>query len=378
MYNMPNTIGNELETFLDEPPPWGFDHYKKPFKAWNPYQLYCRYGGSHAPRVDLFGITPPIFPNNDTAYTFDDAVSPEWVFTRNTVQGTPPAEVPLDRIYIDSPDSFTWNRHPINWCLDKYGELQSCPYNNKNRPIVLEIIAHRKDGGDDEGHCITLWNITKEINPEGNIEGEVTVSDSDDYLLSKAGGAPYYQTSPGVRVLEYEYKSTSNRHFIIKKYYAEQMLYTYYENVHVVYAMCRNSPSLMANVHHIPVDTGGSVEFTLDAGWINGSKGGVTYRYCILGSDTNKHNGFVPSGSTITVPINFDWLTQYILENLNGNMFTNFDGNLNFKGEATATLNLLSVPQSYSGYRMYFAFVVLNKNSGKYTFASNPVCIEYQ
>jgi hypothetical protein len=94
--------------------------------------------------------------------------------------------------------------------------------------------------------------------------------------------------------------------------------------------------------------------------------------YIVGGSLSGAYPGFTLPGGNV-IPLNFDPLTRFILQHLNGQLFRDFMGTLDAEGKATA---VLSVPgpldPSNAGKKAIFAFTL----TGGFDFVSNPVCIE--
>jgi hypothetical protein len=120
---------------------------------------------------------------------------------------------------------------------------------------------------------------------------------------------------------------------------------------------------LWVGLDEIQKDTGGSVEFFIDAGAANAGR-----VYLLAGSASGTEPGTPLPGGLATIPLNRDWLTNYILGHLNTSMFTDFSGRLDASGRARASLNLPPVP-AHGGTVMDYAYCLKNP----YDYASNPV-----
>lgn len=123
---------------------------------------------------------------------------------------------------------------------------------------------------------------------------------------------------------------------------------------------------LMADIHTIPENTGGTITFSLDAG--------TTHRmrtYAVLCSATGTSPGTLLPGGLVTLPLNWDPLTDLVLSLANTSIFTNFFGTLDNSGQATAYLNAPPLP-GHAGVVMYYAYCLYKP----FDFASNPVQIE--
>jgi hypothetical protein len=81
--------------------------------------------------------------------------------------------------------------------------------------------------------------------------------------------------------------------------------------------------------------------------------------------------GTLLPGGLVTIPLNRDWFTDFILARLNSGPFQEFFGSLNASGSATAQLNAPPVP-GYAGVTMHYAYALNNP----WDFVSNPVAIE--
>jgi len=112
-------------------------------------------------------------------------------------------------------------------------------------------------------------------------------------------------------------------------------------------------PPLTANIATIPVASGSSVVFGLHAGAANGGR-----PYLLAGTGSGTVPGF-PLGA-VTLPINFDAVTLFVLENTNTPFFANFFGVTGPTGEASAAIALppLGNP-SVVGVVLHFAYLLL-------------------
>jgi len=119
-------------------------------------------------------------------------------------------------------------------------------------------------------------------------------------------------------------------------------------------------------VQTIPVGTGGSMTFLGDGP----DPAPATREYIVLGGASGMIPGTPLPGGKI-LPINWDWLTDLIVLNLNSYLFTNFLGTTNTMGRFTSTLNYPALPPSASGLNLYFAFTYYNP----FDFVSNAVTI---
>jgi len=101
--------------------------------------------------------------------------------------------------------------------------------------------------------------------------------------------------------------------------------------------------------------TGGTVNFTLDAGIAKQNP-----QYILLGSVSGTEPGIPLPGGLETLPVNWDYFTDLILRLLNTGVFSNFLGTLDANGQATAQLNVGPVPPAYVGVPIWFAFTLGN------------------
>jgi hypothetical protein len=120
---------------------------------------------------------------------------------------------------------------------------------------------------------------------------------------------------------------------------------------------------LWVGVDEIDKDMGGTVEFELNAGVANADRG-----YLLAGTASGTSPGTLLPGGLATIPVNRDWLTDYILNHLGPPVFVDFDGTLDGAGRATAVLNAPPVP-AYGGMVMHYAFCLKNP----FDYASNAV-----
>ena len=126
-------------------------------------------------------------------------------------------------------------------------------------------------------------------------------------------------------------------------------------------------PSLVSDTDTIPASTGGTVNFSLDAGPTNRLR-----NYVILGSVTGTSPGFPLPGGTTTLCLNWDALTEIVVKQLNTPVFQNFHSFLDISGQASAQMNSVPLDSSLVGVKLYFAFCLIDP----FSFASNPKEIE--
>ena len=123
---------------------------------------------------------------------------------------------------------------------------------------------------------------------------------------------------------------------------------------------------LESDVDFVPAQTGGTVNFKLQAGAGNAGR-----NYIMLGSVTGTSPGFPLPGGLAVMPLNWDPFTDLVLAFLNTPIFSSFLGGLDATGAAAAQLNAPPLPPAAVGLIMDFAYA-LNK---PFDCASNPVSI---
>ena len=132
-----------------------------------------------------------------------------------------------------------------------------------------------------------------------------------------------------------------------------------------IYQIDAGMIELLSDVDQISEATGGTANFTLDAG---GAKAG--WNYVILGSVTGTAPGtMLPSGKVL--PLNWDVFTSLVINMLNTGTFQGFLGTLDGNGLATAAFNMPS-GTGVVGITFSFAYALLKP----WDVASNPVDIK--
>lgn len=115
-----------------------------------------------------------------------------------------------------------------------------------------------------------------------------------------------------------------------------------------------------------PADSGGIVYFTLNPGIDNANR-----NYALFGCASGTSPGLPLPGGHAVLPINWDVLTDVILQNANVSpVFMNFIGKIDATGMAKAQLNCPPIP-GFGGTRLNFAFAMNNP----FDYASNPVTV---
>jgi hypothetical protein len=124
---------------------------------------------------------------------------------------------------------------------------------------------------------------------------------------------------------------------------------------------------LQADKKAISESVGGAVDLRLEAGDDHANR-----TYLMAGSVSGVAIGIPLPGGQVSLPLNWDFFTQLVINNLNTTIFTNFLGALDGNGSATATFDTLGpLPGGMAGLRFYFAYAI-NK---PWNFASNAVGI---
>ncbi|MHC4446038.1 MAG: S8/S53 family peptidase [Planctomycetota bacterium] len=121
---------------------------------------------------------------------------------------------------------------------------------------------------------------------------------------------------------------------------------------------------LEADTHTLP-ELGGTVNFTLDSG-----PGNANRTYLLLGTSSGNSPGIPLPGGTTTMPLNWDQLTNLIINQINSPVFSDFWGTLDGLGTATAQMNLGPIPGA-AGYTMQFAYAL----SQPWDYVSNPLAV---
>lgn len=116
--------------------------------------------------------------------------------------------------------------------------------------------------------------------------------------------------------------------------------------------------------------SGGRIELTLDAGSAFAGRS-----YVVLGSLSGTDPGMILPGGGV-LPLNQDFLTNYIRQNLFSPHFVDFIGTLDAAGGSTAALDSLGPlhPSILPGSTMSLAFTTYNP----FDFQSNPVNIQIE
>jgi len=131
--------------------------------------------------------------------------------------------------------------------------------------------------------------------------------------------------------------------------------------------MIVSDPSLLADAYSVSTAAGCDIAFSLDAGATY-----ATRNYFIAGTLSGVYPGTVLPGGLV-IPLNRDWVTDYILAHMNAPAFVDFYGTLDGTGSATAGLVLAGPGLApYVGQTLNFAFTM----SSTFDYVSNPIFVE--
>jgi len=126
----------------------------------------------------------------------------------------------------------------------------------------------------------------------------------------------------------------------------------------------RTDNTLVADAFEISMAAGGTVHFTLRAGQAHAGR-----NYLLCGSLSGTDPGTLLPGGLVTIPLNRDWFTTFILEHLYWPVFSEFWGVLDAQGEAVVTMEVPPLGPQWYQWTLYFAFATTNP----WDFASIPV-----
>jgi len=129
------------------------------------------------------------------------------------------------------------------------------------------------------------------------------------------------------------------------------------------------SPTVWVGAYEVSGSSAFDLPIYLDAGAANAGR-----PYLLCGSLSGSFPGTtMPNGKT--APLNWDWWSQHIRDNLFLPIYVDFFGTLDSEGEAVARLNLMQpYAQPYIGETMTFCYVLYDN----YEFVSNPVNVEIE
>jgi len=124
---------------------------------------------------------------------------------------------------------------------------------------------------------------------------------------------------------------------------------------------------LSVDTHFISEQNGGTVNLYLRAGPDNNLR-----NYILLGSMSGTSPGFPLPGGQATLPINWDTITDLVIDLINTPLFFNFLNVLDTAGTQTARIYTRPLPAGFVGTQFYFAFALNNP----WDYVSNPVTLE--
>ncbi|MHC4945137.1 MAG: hypothetical protein ACYTG7_19135 [Planctomycetota bacterium] len=107
---------------------------------------------------------------------------------------------------------------------------------------------------------------------------------------------------------------------------------------------------------------GGTVKFALDAG-----RGNANRNYLMVGGVSGTDPGTLLPGALAMLPVNWDDVSRFVVNNVNSVLFTDFLGVLDADGKAGAQLNVPPLP-GFAGVLMHYAYCC----NQPYNFVSNP------
>lgn len=124
---------------------------------------------------------------------------------------------------------------------------------------------------------------------------------------------------------------------------------------------------LYATTNTLSAATGGTVQYTLDAG------AGNTDRFYAMFASVSGTSPGIPLYQDVVLPINWDLFTEILISLYGTAVCTGFSGNLNASGQGTAILDTLTpLPPDSAGTVMSFAFCLWDPPRD---FASNGLNI---
>ena len=125
-------------------------------------------------------------------------------------------------------------------------------------------------------------------------------------------------------------------------------------------------PGLWASAYSVEASPGSNVPLFLDVGASYGGR-----QYVVLGSFAGTSPGTILPGGAL-LPLNQDWLFNFILGNLGSPLFQGFAGTLDGAGTAGASLNVpAGVATPYAGTTISLAYTLY----GAFDYVSNPIGI---
>lgn len=133
--------------------------------------------------------------------------------------------------------------------------------------------------------------------------------------------------------------------------------------------VCMNDVPLSVNVSELKEDAVGVVDFYLNAGPQNAFR-----YYILLGTMSGTVPGIPLPGGLVVLPLNWDAFTSLVLAMINTPLFSNFMGQLDASGKASAQFNTLDkLPAGSASWPLFhYAYALDNP----WDFVSNPVAID--
>ncbi len=117
----------------------------------------------------------------------------------------------------------------------------------------------------------------------------------------------------------------------------------------------------------LSASAGGQIEFVLNAGTVFGGRD-----YVLLATTSGTDPGSLLPGGNVTIPLNRDWFTDYLIGHLGAPPFGDFSGTLDGAGAANAALIVDPLDATWVGRTVHFAFATATP----WDFASNAVAVE--
>jgi len=229
-------------------------------------------------------------------------------------------------------------------------QIFNCIVWGNSAPTGAEIYIDTASGGIAD---VTYCDIRDGCMGEGNIDADPLFADAanDDYHLTWISPCINQGTNDDAPALDYD--GHTRPHMGTSEIGFDEFIETH---------------PLEADIFTLSQPLGGEVNFSLKADTPNGGR-----NYILLGSVTGTAPGFPLPGGYVTLPLNWDFFSEFIGSLINTTLFSNFMGDLDASGEATAMLDTLApLPPGALGYVMHFAYAL----RGPWNFVSNPVVVE--
>jgi hypothetical protein len=138
-----------------------------------------------------------------------------------------------------------------------------------------------------------------------------------------------------------------------------------HDQAHVIFFHALGPLSLSENA--IPAGTGGSIDLALDAGAAQGNR-----NYLILGTASGTEPGYPLPGGLVTLPLNWDPITDVFLILVNTPVFPGFMATLSGSGTASAAIHAPALPPTSIGVILHFAYTMNNP----FDYVSNGAAVE--